>query len=85
MPQLLRALVLAVWSVLAPGLERSRDAGAIATATVDAVLEDAANAPALSSHVEDLAVMAYFAARARELLVRALERVSALGVAELQP
>lgn len=67
MPALLRALVLVLWSVLAPGLERSGDARAIAAAAVDAVLEDGGGPPVFGSHVEDLAVMAYFAARESSL------------------
>ena len=65
-PQLV-AFVLTLWSLIAPGLERSRDARAIAAALVVAVLEDAGGAPVYSSHLEDLAAGAFTAFRESSL------------------
>jgi hypothetical protein len=67
MTHLLRAFVLLVWSIIVPGLERTGDAGAIADALVDAVLEDAPRAPVYSSHLEDLAAGAFQAFRESSL------------------
>ena len=72
MTEALVAFVLALWSAIAPGLERTGDAAAIARALVGAVLEDAATAPVYSSHLEDLAAGAYWAFRESSLDARAV-------------
>ena len=56
------ALCLALWSHLAPGLERQGDARAVAEAIATAVERDGANAPVTGSHAEDAALLAYYAA-----------------------
>ena len=65
----LLAFLLLVWSLIAPGLERTRDARRIAAASVDAVLEDAARAPVYSSHLEDLVALGFGAFRESSLQV----------------
>lgn len=61
------AFVLAIWHLISPALERSRDARAIAVALVDAVLADAGGAPVYTSHLEDLAAGAFTAFRESSL------------------
>lgn len=66
------ALCLLIWSLLSPGLERSGNAREVSNAIASAVVADAANAPALTSHDEDAAALAYLAARESALRVRAV-------------
>jgi hypothetical protein len=70
--QALIALCVALWAAIAPGLERAGDAAAIANASARAVMADAAGTPALSSHAEDLAALAYQAYREASLRVDAV-------------
>jgi hypothetical protein len=67
MTEQLRLLVLAVWASIHPGLPRSSDANTIASAIAMAVAADAKNPPVFTSHVEDAAVMAYWAYRESSL------------------
>jgi len=71
MMRVLVALCMALWAAIAPGLERAGDAAAIALASARAVLADAAGPPALTSHAEDLAALAYLAYRESSLRARA--------------
>jgi hypothetical protein len=64
------AMCLGLWSLLAPGVERGRDAQAIAAAAAQAVVDDAASAPVLTSHDEDAAMLAFTAYRESSLRVR---------------
>ena len=66
-PELLRAFVLLFWSLIAPGLDKVKDARAIATGLVDAIVADRDSAPVYSSHLEDLAAGAFFAFRESSL------------------
>jgi hypothetical protein len=65
MPELnaqLVALVLAMWNVWAPGAERLPSALPIARAIAQVISTDE-QAPVYESHLEDAAMMAFFAAR----------------------
>ena len=57
----LATLILAFWTAIHPQLARQGDAALVAPAIATAVLEDAEGAPVFGSHVEDAAVMAFFA------------------------
>ncbi len=61
------AFCMAFWTLIHPGLPRQRDAAAIATAAAQAVLAEAAGPPALTSHNEDLAALAFQAFRESSL------------------
>jgi hypothetical protein len=67
MTEQLRLLVLAVWASIHPVLPRSSDANTIASAIATVIAEDGKNAPVFTSHVEDAAVMAYWAYRESSL------------------
>lgn len=70
----LRALCFAVWSAMTPSYAHAGDAAMIANAIAQAVVEDGANAPVMSSHAEDAALMAVYAARESNLDVGAMHR-----------
>lgn len=59
----LKLLVLAVWAAMTPRYDRAADADAIATAIAQVVAADGSRAPVMSSHAEDAALMAVYAAR----------------------
>lgn len=63
----LRALVLAVWALWHPGIERSGFAGEIASAITIVVIADGARAPVMGSHAEDAVLMAVYAYRESSL------------------
>lgn len=71
MTRALVTLCMALWAAIALGLERAGDAAAIALASARAVVADAAGPPALSSHAEDLAALAYLAYRESSLRAHA--------------
>lgn len=67
----LRALILAVWAAMHPSLAHVGDADAIASGIAQAVVEDGARAPVMSSHAEDAILMAYWGARESGLRLHA--------------
>lgn len=64
---LLKVLILSLWAAYGPGWQHSGNAGEIAVAIASAVLADGDRAPVFSSHVEDAAVMAYYALKESSL------------------